>query len=112
MANSIHSVIPISRDDSRPALLCPVCGTDYVHPVGVAVLPAGALRAEVTVRADGLHIDRPVAPVGRGVLIRLMFQCESRHAFTYHLHWHKGQTYLSGVSARAKDDWPNTIWGR
>lgn len=109
------SYIPVARSvgADKPALLCPVCHDEYVHPVAVCVVPAGRSSGALTVTAAGLRLDPTVAPIGRGVAITLSFVCEQGHEFEYMLHFHKGMTFIErciGPTYSNPCDAPDTIW--
>jgi len=74
---------------------CPVCGFDYVHPISVRCVPAGAAGGSITVTAHGIHRDRRDSVDGRGVVIELGFSCEGGHIFTQGFTFHKGQTFVN-----------------
>jgi hypothetical protein len=95
----------------RPALLCPSCGGDCVHPVSVECLPPGAAKGRLVIDAEGIHLDRTVPPAGRGVVITLIFACERGHAFAYWLRFHKGRTFISRQAVDIpKGEFPQTLW--
>ncbi len=105
-------LIPVSTAFSEPALVCLVCGFEYVHPVAVECCPAGP-QGLVSIDAKGVHLDPTRAPHGRGVEIRLTFLCEQGHLFSYRLKFHEGLTFLTrqveNLPSNAKDR-PETIW--
>jgi hypothetical protein len=95
------------------ALACPVCGFEYVHPVGLECHSAGNSAAHVSISADGVAIDPRRGRVGRGTQITLKFICEEGHAFEYTLRFHKGNTLVSRFMTdlpRQLEQWPATIW--
>lgn len=98
--------------ESDPRLLCPVCGDNYVHPVGIVCLPPGGSgRGVLQVDADGVHLDPAVEPMTRGVVIVLKFVCEQSHQFTFRLEFHKGQTYVTTTAGQVSAGLPpDTIW--
>ncbi|NLX59687.1 MAG: hypothetical protein GXY74_11430 [Phycisphaerae bacterium] len=105
-------LIPVTTRLTEPALACPVCGFEYVHPVAVECCPSGP-RGHVRIDAEGVRLEPVSAPEGRGVAVTLGFLCENGHLFTYRLSVHKGQTFLErtmGNAPRDADEWPRTIW--
>lgn len=76
------------------ALACPKCGCENVHPINVEVNPCGKHGGAASIDAAGLHIDKTTTPVGRGVVIRLMFMCESMDVWTLDFQFHKGATTI------------------
>jgi hypothetical protein len=95
-------------------LACPVCGEDYVHPVGVMVSPLRG-REVVYINADGVHIEEfDMARRVRGVEIVSTFVCEGGHQWEEARRFHKGIT-LHEVRHTATYDvadelFPGTIW--
>ena len=105
------------RIDHKPinevVLICPVCGMDYVHPVGLTCHAAGARNTSLRVDAHGVSLDPHSAPMGRGVTITLECLCESGHRFDYRFHFHKGQTFLEADVSKKElpfEEQPKTIW--
>ena len=101
--------IPIIWDCGRLKLVCPRCGFEYVHPIGITCLPAGSTGGEVRIEKAGILWDPSASPEGRGVLIELHFACESGHLFGYQFHFHNGQTHMErlGIPVHMARD---TIW--
>lgn len=98
---------------SHPALLCPVCGFEYVHPVGLTCQSAGRANTRLRVDAEGIHQDPLSSPSGRGVRITVEFLCESGHRFDYSFQFHKGWTFIereANPQALEVDQRPQTIW--
>lgn len=114
MMTQIKDYIPVGCDMlNEPALACPVCGNQYVHPVGVECRSPGTRNGLVRIDADGVAIDPNQPPVDRGTQITLRFVCEASHRFEYVLHFHKGATLVSramGSLPRDAEQWPATIW--
>ncbi len=106
--------IPVSAElVSEPALACPVCGDQHVHPVGIECRSPGKEKGLVTIDADGVAIDPHKEARGRGTEITLKFTCECGHAFEYVLLFHKGSTLVSRSMwemTGKPDQWPDTIW--
>jgi len=105
-------LIPVTTLMTEPALACPVCGFEYVHPVGVECCPSGP-RGHARIDAEGVHMDPAAGSPGRGVAVTLDFLCENGHLFTYRLAFHEGRTFLERTMANAPRDagqWPRTIW--
>ena len=106
--------IPIDvKNWSFPALICPVCGDAYIHPVGLECRSPGRREGLLRVDARGIFIDPEVGAVGRGVQITLRFWCEQGHRFDYVLSFHKGQTFVEPLIASKEfltHDRPATIW--
>ena len=107
------SLIPLVTNLDKPALACPVCGFDYIHPVAVECRSPGQANGHLRIDHRGIHLDPMVPPDGRGVVITLTFLCEDGHLFTYHLRFHKGMTFVERTLAdepREVDLRPRTIW--
>jgi hypothetical protein len=105
-------LIPVTTRMTEPALACPVCGFEYVHPVGVECCPSGP-SGHVRIDAQGVHLAPGLAPQGRGVAVTLEFFCENGHLFTYRLAFREGLTFLERTMADVPQDaaeWPRTIW--
>ncbi len=103
-------VIPVELwCEDRYALVCPVCGYDYIHPVKVTCNPAGAAGGAISIDSKGFHWSKGPKPLGRGVHLELTFGCECDHRFTYSLQFYKGQTFVEKASEECGADW-NTIW--
>ena len=96
----------------EPALACPVCGFEYIHPVELECRSPGTAKGCVIINADGVNIDPCPPPEGRGTRITLRFVGECSHAFEYVLHFHKGNTMVFRSMRDLLDDKqaPNTIW--
>ena len=106
-------LISVTRACGEPALACPVCGFEYVHPVGLVCLSAGSRNTALRVDAHGIHQNPRSAPWGRGVRITLEFLCEGGHRFDYSLSFHKGWTFVERQMSDKEldmDDRPDTIW--
>lgn len=95
MSDSTFSAIPTIWTGHEALLVCPHCGDEYVHPIGLRCLPAGKSGAELVVDHDGVRWNPDQQPVGRGVVIVLAFACESSHVFYYQLQFHKGNTMVT-----------------
>jgi len=95
--------------DSQGHLLCPVCGFEYVHPIGVNVNPAGRGGGMVDITADGVAMTRVLAPDGRGVTVAIRYGCEDGHLFELRFHFHKGNTEVSLKPVGTGREW-KTIW--
>lgn len=93
-------------------VMCKVCGDNYMHPVAVEANAGGKLTA---VDADGVH-HFDVAASDRGVLITVVYDCESGHRTLFRQQFSKGRTYVSAEADAAKEideygDWfPRVIW--
>jgi hypothetical protein len=106
-------LIPAVKNLDEPALACPVCGFDYVHPVAVECRSPGQANGRLRIDHQGIHLDPTVPPDGRGVVIALTFLCEDGHLFTYRMRFHKGMTFFEQTLAnepREADLRPQTIW--
>jgi hypothetical protein len=97
---------------SRPLLLCPICGFECIHPIGIECLPPGTPKGRVLITSDGLMVDPHAEPDGRGVRITLYFECESHHKFAYRFHFHKGHTFFEQIKWRPtpESESADTIW--
>jgi len=108
-----HHLIHITRACGEPALGCPVCGFEYVHPVGLVCHSAGSRNTALRVDAHGIHQNPCNAPWGRGVRITLEFLCEGGHRFDYSLSFHKGWTFVERQMSHKElefEEQPRTIW--
>jgi hypothetical protein len=106
-------LVPLSMNLDKPALACPVCGADYVHPVAVECRSPGQANGHLRVDSRGVHLNPTVPQDGRGVVITLTFHCENGHLFTYRMTFHKGMTFLERTmvdTPREAGPWPETIW--
>ena len=93
-------------------LLCPVCGNDYVHPVGVLVEPVLG-REVVYVNSDGVRIvESRAAERSRGIEISTIFVCEAGHQWEETRHFHKGITLheVTHTTTHSGESSPGTIW--
>jgi len=85
---------------NEAGLCCPVCGSEYVHPLAV-IVEQGHTRTEV--KAHGTTVtatDRFCR--ARGSLVELGFACEQGHDFRYALEFHKGSIFLQ-LAAQPRD---------
>lgn len=103
------AAIPVVWSCGIARLICPRCGFDYVHPVSIDCLPAGDTGGEIHIEKAGVFWNPTQDPIGRGVIIKLTFVCESHHQFAYQFVFHKGQTEV------VRCDYPDpkdveTIW--
>jgi hypothetical protein len=92
-------LIPVVKNLDEPALACPVCGFDYVHPIAIECRSPGQANGRLRVDQHGIHLDPTVPPDGRGVVIALTFLCEGGHLFTYRMRFHKGMTFFERTLA-------------
>ena len=92
--------------DAR-AMLCPVCWDACQHPVEVSINAGGALTL---VTYHGIR-KRKTAAEGRGVVVRITFECEEGHRWVLRWRFHKGVTYWD---VEEKGEWEDggclTIW--
>jgi len=98
---------------SEPALACPMCGSEYVHPVSLECASPGTRHGTVSINANGLAVNPQTGPSGRGTRITLGFLCEQGHVFEYALQFHKGCTLVERSMGPAPSDVmlrPQTIW--
>jgi hypothetical protein len=111
---NINNYIPVGAElRGEPALACPVCGDQYVHPVELECVSPGTQEGKVTIDAGGIAIDPRHPCEGRGVRITLKFFCEQGHLFEYHLHFSKGSTLVeryASLSPATADKAKETIW--
>jgi hypothetical protein len=75
---------------------CVRCKSRRVHPISVAINPAGENQGEVTADADGLHIDRTVKRLGIATQITLTFGCANGHVFSVKFVYRRGET-IAGI---------------
>ena len=111
---NIDNYIPVGRQlYGTPALACPVCGDENIHPVVFECQSPGTRNGRVTIDSAGITIDPRARHKGRGVRIKLKFAGECGHGFEYVLEFYKGSTMVSRYSRNLpKDDEqsPETIW--
>jgi hypothetical protein len=95
------------------AVLCPVCGWEYVHPVALKVEPVSG-DTIVYINRDGLRtFATSVAERIRGIQITTTFLCEEGHQWDEERAFHKG---ITSQEVRRGPDWeapelmPTTIW--
>lgn len=89
--------IPFSVDGNA-RLLCPVCGSNLVHPIALECRSPGQATGHVIISKKGISIDTETLPIGRGVFIWLKFRCENGDFFEYNFHFHKGNTFVNSDS--------------
>jgi hypothetical protein len=112
--SEVHPIGVARSYNEEPMLTCPVCGFEYVHPVGLVCKGAGSANTELRLDSHGVHQNPQSEPWGRGVRITMEFLCEGGHRFDYSFTFHKGWTFLTReVSAdelHPDDEWPEVIW--
>ena len=84
MVKRRRALLSVIVEDDGPfwgTLLCPRCKGKRVHPISVSVNPAGDAIATVTIKADGIHIDKTTKRMGNSTGIRLTFGCSNGHTF-------------------------------
>lgn len=91
-------------------LICPFCGWEWVHPIGVSCNPSGKHGGYLFINSGGVKQVPNFPRQGRGVHIELIFYCERGHKFKYELSFHKGNTNLKRESLPAPTQWEETIW--
>ena len=106
--------IPVGSEMlGEPALRCPVCESQYVHPEAVECRSPGTKHGFVRIDCDGIAMDPRVPPVRRGTQITLAFAGECGHRFEYVFHFHKGATLVARSMRECPRDekhWPMVIW--
>lgn len=95
---------------NEPAIACPVCGYDYVHPVNVFVA-----MNHTTVMATGDEatvIRTTKGSPRRGSRITITFAGECGHQFSYAFTFHKGNTRveLINVVDIPPGKFPSSLW--
>jgi hypothetical protein len=95
------------------AVLCPVCGWDYVHPVALKAEPVSG-DTVVYVNRGGIRTFVSRAPEAvRGIQITTTFLCEEGHQWDEERAFHKGitsQTISRGPNWEDPELMPTTIW--
>jgi len=115
MSNTPHNIIPTKANlNGEQQMLCPVCGWDYVHPIGIDCWSPGSAKGHVKIDDNGIHISADGAGSGRGVRFAFSFTCEAGHLFSYDMQFHKGNTtvkrLVNQISTSDTDNGPRTIW--
>ena len=90
-------IIVSENANRKTRLVCPVCGFDYVHPIGITCAPTENTGGTLKVIGDVISWN------GHADVVTLKFFCEDGHHFEYQLQFHKGATLLT-VSATNSDD--------
>lgn len=115
-AQAVQYRHPIPMDLTNvddPMLVCPICGYDFIHPVGLVCFSAGSRNTRVRIDSKGVHQDPESGASGRGVRIVLEFLCENWHLFNYSFQFHKGQTTVECLARPEEvplEKQPETIW--
>ncbi len=111
---SARDYIPVGTELlGEPALACPVCGREYIHPVRIECRSPGTAKGRVVISADGIAINPHCPPVHRGTQITLRFVGECGHEFDYVFRFYKGTTLVSRFMRNLPSDrtqCPPTIW--
>ena len=105
------------REEILPAVLCPVCGWENVHPVALKAEPVNG-DTVVYINSEGLRtFATNVAERIRGIRITTTFVCEEGHQWDEERAFHKGTT---SQKMHRGPDWvdprvdpelmPTTIW--
>ena len=87
-------------------LVCPICGFEYVHPIGVKVTRE---KETTEVTSKGISIHEAENP-GRGVIIELEFVCENGHHGVMGFKFHKGSTFVGYRELPELEGKWETIW--
>jgi hypothetical protein len=96
------------------AVLCPVCGWEYTHPVALKAEPVSG-DTVVYINRDGIRtfVSRAAETI-RGIRITTTFLCEEGHQWEDEERaFHKGitsQTVSRGPDHEHPDLWPSTMW--
>lgn len=93
------SVSPDVLREGDGVLLCPVCGFECVHPIGVVINAGGDITA---IDSTGRRTSSG-RPAGRGVRIAHRFACEDGHEFGIAFHFNKGSTVVEVVDCGPLD---------
>lgn len=88
-------------------IVCPECGSDYVHLVGSGVRGQTDLQL---VTGDGLHFVSGLPEDARGSFVVTLFWCEGGHSFARVEQFHKGQTFIALVCLPALFESLPTLW--
>ena len=115
MSDAAHTIFPTNANvNDEQHLLCPVCGLDYVHPIGIECWSPGSEKGHVKIDANGIHINTDEAGRGRGVCFTTTFACEAGHLFSFGMQFHKGNTIVerlvNQISTFDPDNDHRTIW--
>lgn len=93
--------------DNMLLVHCPLCAFEYVHPVGVVIIPINGQK--LTTNGTTILLE-PCVPEGRGTVIALQYWCEGcHHAFLLRYAFHKGVTEVT-VEDRGITDGTHEMW--
>jgi hypothetical protein len=94
-------------------LLCPVCGSEYVHVTKIDAFPVGPAKQRVHLDCQGITLSSAAQAGGhgRGNTVCVTFQCENGHEFRLCCDFHKGETFVEQDTACvAVGDQAPTLW--
>lgn len=77
-------------------LLCPACGSEYVHVTEIDAFPVGPAKQRVHLDCQGITLSSAAQAGGhgRGNTACVIFQCEDSHEFRLCCDFHKGETFI------------------
>jgi hypothetical protein len=87
-------------------LKCSGCGFEYIHPVKVEVIG----ERTTTITNQGIEDKVSQELPGRGVQIRITFQCEDGCEYDHSYHFYKGNTTLVVTKHGKYEEQLETIW--
>lgn len=91
---------------SENMVICPACGTDYVHLVGSGVRGQTDLTL---ITGDGLHFVSGLPDNARGSAVITLYWCEGEDVFARIERFYKGQTFITTAILPGLDSLP-TLW--
>jgi len=109
-ANCIPPIVTKQGSNEGDEIKCPICCSGHVYPSKLRCNPAGNVPGALEVCKTDIRLTLGEMPKGRGVEIEIIFQCEQGHAFTLHMHFHKGASYLRVARRPYLADNSEVIW--
>lgn len=79
------------------SMMCPVCDSVMVRPIGVRVYPSGDPDHGIAIFESDVFRDGRLPPLGDGARMDLCFRCSSGHEFGYGWHYHDGMVHFSNT---------------
>jgi hypothetical protein len=101
-------------------MLCPICGGENLHTVGVDAVPVGPARQYVKLTGKGVSMgpEQHARDTKRGNEVCIRFDCESGCQFTVKFRFHKGEVTCSYEDVKTwqqteqeqEPDWRGDLW--
>jgi hypothetical protein len=95
-----RALLSILVEDDGPfdgPIYCPRCKGHGCRPVSVRVMPGGDVGGTVTIRADGISVDKTKKRLGVEARIAVTFDCPKGHVWELEFLYCRGET-LGGLS--------------